>query len=69
MNDRVHSQMTAMLNNTNIRNSLQDGVITMRNGRYCLPVKAEYKNQVPGMVHDQSSTGSTLLSNRWQLST
>lgn len=61
MNDRIHSQMTAMLNNTNIRNSLQDGVITMRNGRYCLPVKAEYKNQVPGMVHDQSSTGSTLF--------
>ena len=61
MNARVHSQMTAMLNNTNIRNSLQDGVITMRNGRYCLPVKAEYKNQVPGMVHDQSSTGSTLF--------
>lgn len=61
MNDRVHSQMTAMLNNTNIRNSLQDGVITMRNDRYCLPVKAEYKNQVPGMVHDQSSTGSTLF--------
>ena len=61
MNDRVHTQMTAMLNNTNIRNSLQDGVITMRNGRYCLPVKAEYKNQVPGMVHDQSSTGSTLF--------
>lgn len=61
MNDRVHSQMTAMLNNTNIRNSLQDGIITMRNGRYCLPVKAEYKNQVPGMVHDQSSTGSTLF--------
>ena len=61
MNDRVHSQMTAMLNNSIIRNSLQDGVITMRNGRYCLPVKAEYKNQVPGMVHDQSSTGSTLF--------
>lgn len=61
MNDKVHAQMTSMLNNTNIRNSLQDGVITMRNGRYCLPVKAEYKNQVPGMVHDQSSTGSTLF--------
>lgn len=61
MNERVHAQMTSMLNNTNIRNSLQDGVITMRNGRYCLPVRAEYKNQIPGMVHDQSSSGSTLF--------
>ena len=61
MNDRIHSQMTSLLNNTNVRNSLQDGVITMRNGRYCLPVKAEFKNQLPGMVHDQSSSGSTLF--------
>ena len=56
---RIHSQMNALLNSN--RSYLQDGVITMRDGRYCLPVKAEYKNQVAGMVHDQSSTGSTLF--------
>ena len=56
---RIHSQMNALLNSN--RSYLQDGVITMRDGRYCLPVKAEYKNQVAGMVHDQSATGSTLF--------
>ena len=56
---RIHNQMNALLNSN--RSYLQDGVITMRDGRYCLPVKAEYKNQVAGMVHDQSSTGSTLF--------
>ena len=57
--DKIHSQMSALLNSS--RNYLQDAVITMRDGRYCLPVKAEYKNQISGMVHDQSSTGSTLF--------
>lgn len=50
-----------MLNSPSVRNCLQDFVITSRSGRYCLPVKAEYKSQVPGMVHDQSATGSTLF--------
>ena len=53
--------MNTMLNNNTTRSYLQDGVITVRGGRYCLPVKAEYKNYVPGMVHDQSSSGSTLF--------
>lgn len=61
MNDRIHNQMTHLLNNSTTRSYLQDTVITMRSGRYCLPVKAEYKNQVPGMIHDQSSSGSTLF--------
>lgn len=59
-NDRIHSQLSGLVNGS-ARSYLQDTVITMRNGRYCLPVKAEYKNQVPGMIHDQSSTGSTLF--------
>lgn len=59
-NDKIHSQLTGMLSSS-YRTYLQDAVITMRNDRYCIPVKAEYKNQVPGMVHDQSSTGSTLF--------
>ena len=61
MNDRIHSQLTKLLNNTTTRGYLQDAVITMRDGRYCLPVKSENKNQVPGMIHDQSSSGSTLF--------
>ncbi len=56
---RVHTQLNSILNSS--RSYLQDAVITMRDGRYCLPVKAEYKSQVPGMVHDQSATGSTVF--------
>ena len=57
--DRIHTQLNSILNSH--RTYLQDAVITMRDGRYCLPVKAEYKSQVSGMVHDQSATGSTLF--------
>lgn len=60
LNDKVHSTLSSLLNGS-ARSYLQDAVITMRNGRYCLPVKAEYRSQVPGMIHDQSSTGSTLF--------
>ena len=61
MNDKIRAQMNSMINNTTTRSYLQDTVITMRDGRYCLPVKAEAKSLVPGMIHDQSSTGSTLF--------
>lgn len=59
INDRIHTQLNSILNSS--RTYLQDAVITMRDGRYCLPVKSEYKSQVNGMVHDQSATGSTLF--------
>ena len=59
-NEKIHSQLNSMLNGS-YRTYLQDAVITMRNNRYCIPVKAEYKSQVNGMVHDQSSTGSTFF--------
>lgn len=59
-NDKIHSQLNSMLNGS-YRTYLQDAVITMRNNRYCIPVKSEYKNQVTGMVHDQSATGSTFF--------
>lgn len=58
--NRIHSQLNHMVNSS-YRTYLQEAVITMRNNRYCIPVKAEYKSQVPGMIHDQSSTGSTLF--------
>ncbi len=58
--EKIHTQLTSMVNGS-LRTYLQDAVITQRDGRYCIPVKAEYKGQVPGMIHDQSSTGSTLF--------
>lgn len=60
-NDRIHQQLNTMVNSQSIGSKLQDNLITMRGGRYCLPVKAEYRSQVEGMIHDQSSTGSTLF--------
>ena len=60
LNDKVHSTLTNLVNGS-LRTYLQDPIITMRGDRYCVPVKAEYRNQVNGMIHDQSSTGSTLF--------
>nr|MCR4903634.1 endonuclease MutS2 [Butyrivibrio sp.] len=59
-NDRIHEQMNRMVNGP-MRTYLQDAVITMRDDRYCIPVKSEYKSQISGIVHDSSSTGSTLF--------
>ena len=59
-NDRIHSQLSKMVGDT-YRTYLQDAVITMRNGRYCIPVKSEHKNSVPGMIHDQSASASTFF--------
>lgn len=59
--DRIHTELNKILNSPSTRTYLQDYVITTRQGRFCLPVKAEYKSLMPGMVHDQSSTGSTVF--------
>lgn len=61
INDRVHDVLNGMVSKQTNQSMLQDSLITMRNGRYCIPVKAEYKGQFPGMVHDQSATGSTFF--------
>ena len=60
INDRVHTTLNGLVNGS-LRSYLQDPIITMRGDRYCLPVKAEYRGQVQGLIHDQSSTGSTLF--------
>ena len=60
INDKVHATLSNMVNGS-LRTYLQDPIITMRGGRYCIPVKAEYRSQVSGMIHDQSATGSTLF--------
>ncbi len=60
-NDRLHNQLSKMISDQNNQTMFQDNLITMRNGRYCIPVKNEYKNKFPGMIHDQSSSGSTVF--------
>ena len=61
ISEKIHVQLNKLVNDGSIRNMLQDAVITMRDGRYCIPVKAEYRSSVPGMIHDQSGTGSTVF--------
>ena len=58
-NDKIHEQLTATMNSSATQTMLQDNIITVRNGRYCVPVKQEYKSTFPGMIHDQSASGST----------
>lgn len=61
VNDRVREKLNSMVHGSGYAKYLQESIITMRNGRYCVPVKAEYRSNVPGLVHDQSSTGATLF--------
>lgn len=61
INEKIHSQMTNLAGSSSMQTYLQSNIVTMRDGRYCLQVKSEYRSQVSGMIHDQSSTGSTLF--------
>ena len=60
-NEKLHQQLAKMIKNDETRDKLQENLITMRNGRYCIPVKQEYRSHFPGMIHDQSQSGSTLF--------
>lgn len=58
-NDKIREQLSVTVNSSG--DMLRDNIVTMRNRRYCLPVKQEYKSAFQGMIHDQSSTGSTFF--------
>lgn len=60
-NEKLHAQLQSIMNASSSKGMLQDALVTTRNGRYCLPIKVEYKSQFPGMIHDQSSSGSTVF--------
>ena len=60
-NDGIRERLASYLKNTDTSKYLQETLITQRNGRYVLPVRLEYKNQVKGLVHDQSASGQTLF--------
>ena len=61
INEKLHSQLSHVINSADKQTMFQENLITMRNGRYCIPVKSEYKNSFPGMIHDQSGSGSTVF--------
>ena len=60
-NQKIHNQLTAVVSASSNQDKLQDAIVTMRNGRYCIPVKQAYRNSFPGMIHDQSVSGNTLF--------
>ncbi|SHL57288.1 DNA mismatch repair protein MutS2 [Anaerocolumna jejuensis DSM 15929] len=60
-NDKIHDQLNSIVNSSGSKTMLQENIVTMRNGRYCIPIKQEYRSQFPGMIHDQSSSGSTIF--------
>lgn len=60
-NIKLHNQLTSIVSSSSNKNMIQDAIVTIRNGRYCIPVKQEYRGSFPGMIHDQSQTGSTLF--------
>ena len=60
-NEKLHNQLNKLVTDQSKQTMFQDNLITMRNGRYCIPVKQEYKNSFPGMIHDQSSSGNTVF--------
>ena len=59
--DRIKDKLNQMVHSPNFQKYMQDPIITVRNGRYVIPVRAEFRAQVPGLVHDQSGSGATLF--------
>lgn len=61
LEDRIKAKIEGVMRNSEYKNYMQDNLVSIRNGRFVIPIKSQYKNNVAGSIHDSSSSGSTVF--------